>query len=487
MAYSYDSVDLMPISVYSVKNRPQLGAPRKRFIAHDLGVRPGQRVASAVDGARAIVLEGCVEGTSASDLEAQVDTLKRVLDRPRKRLIAGFQDGRFYIPAACDFEETGGAGFYAEYRATFHLEHPYQFAATPSGDVRSPALALLPNQTTQYGLRYSLTPGGTRPAPLRALISNPAAGNTPTLVQIANSYDGVQRTRAITAVTALAPTELIAIDPDVEQVIKASMANVLGYWPLEDASSSALDFSGDARNLTAAGGLTYRADGVLGSAIDFNGTTGVFTSASTSFRLTTNSGSWGAWVKPDAIGSAMGVMSLSRTAEGYEIRLTAGGQFQALNRTETGNIKTVTGYTVAEVGKWYRVVATYSSSSGRLNLYVNGRLEASTTTNTADTVTATNDLNIGRAFGVDDNTSRFWDGAIDEPFVMDAALTDAQARDDHAYSLPYALRTSVLDLGGFYPELDPRVSTTNSILVRADHASSAPTPLVALAWRARWA
>ena len=483
--YSYDGVDLMATSVYSVRNRPQLAAPRKRLVAQDLGVRAGQRIASAVDGARTIVLEGCVEGTSASDLEAQVDTLKRVLDRPRKRLIASFQDGRFYIPAAVEFEETGGAGFYMEYRATFHLEHPYQFAPTPSGDVRSPTLALLPDQTTQYGLRYSLTPGGTRPAPLRALISNPVGGNTPTLVQLVNYYDGTVRPRGLTVTTSLAATELIAIDPDVEQIVKATMTNVVGWFPLEDASGNALDVSGDARNLTANGSISYRQDGVLGACCAFTTTSTFFDRADATFGFTGNF-SAGAWVNHDALGAAAGIIGKRATSNaGWGISKSAADAFVATvgNGAST---RTVTSLTPATAGKWYRVVLTFTQSTGTLRLYVNGRIEAVTAGGAFTPTNAGNNFRVAAVHNTA-GTAEAMVGRIDEPFACDKVLSDTEVRDDFDYSLAYALRSAKLDIGGYYPSLDPRVATTNTIRVRADHSSSAPTPLVVLAWRSRYA
>ena len=485
MTYSYDALNLNDGTTYKL-TRMTFDSPPRAVTAAALGTRPGGRISAIVDGMRSLSAGGFIRGATQSATEANRDTLLTTLGRRRKRLILSGQDNRFSIAS------LGAGGVRVQYisptayawDAEFVLESPYAYAPTPSGDVRSPTLALLPNQTTQYGLRYSLTPGGNVATPLRVLVSNPASGNTPSLVQIANLYNGIERTRAITAAATLAAPDLLVIDPEREGIITASCTNIVGLWPLEDASGNALDFSGDARNLTVNGAPTFRQDGIIGGCCAFTTTATFFDRADAALGFTSDF-SAGAWVNHDSLGAAAGIIGKrSASNAGWGVHKTSGDVF-AFTVANGASTRTATGFTTAVAGQWYRVVVTFTQSSGTLALYVNGRLEAVTAGGAFTPTNAGNNFRVAAVHNTS-GTAEAMVGRIDEPFALDTVLTAAQVATAYEYSLPMALRSATLALNGFYPELDPRIAATNTLLVRADHASSAPTPLVGISWRARY-
>ncbi|MDB5388886.1 MAG: vcbs repeat-containing protein, partial [Planctomycetaceae bacterium] len=90
---------------------------------------------------------------------------------------------------------------------------------------------------------------------------------------------------------------------------------------------------------------------------------------------------------------------------------------------------------------WYQATETYDSSTGKLNLYLNGGLVASTTTATGFMVGYdSHPLYIG-AGSDNESVGFFWNGSIDEVYQFNKALSPTEVR-----SLDYSQRFGVSNL-----------------------------------------
>lgn len=111
----------------------------------------------------------------------------------------------------------------------------------------------------------------------------------------------------------------------------------------------------------------------------------------TALQMGTGDFTWECWFFPTKLGVSAGLMGLGGTSVGFEIVVTTGNKFQ-LTMTTT----TLTGATTFTFNTWYHVAAVRSGSGvGNVKLYVNGALDATSSTAITDNYNQTTPCYIG--------------------------------------------------------------------------------------------
>jgi large repetitive protein len=150
-----------------------------------------------------------------------------------------------------------------------------------------------------------------------------------------------------------------------------------GYWRLgESAGLTAYDSAtADGSQDGTYAGVTLGATGIPGS----TGTAASFAAGSSVTimdSLDPTAYTIEAWVKAGQIVNQDLFVRTSGAGPGsewsHQIRMLSDGRFEAY--TYDGNLKSVTGTTLAQAGQWYHVVAT-AQDGGMMRLYVNGHEE----------------------------------------------------------------------------------------------------------------
>lgn len=488
MAFSFDGFDFMN-DPYGVEDHSAYSPAQRGHSYATLGTRPGGVLEMAPPGVRELGFSIGVAGDTIAEMEQNKDALFQVFRRPRRRLVAGFADGRYVLASMVGSPKAQRQqGFYLVAEVSFTAEDPYFKAATPSADIRTPTLALLPGETSGYGLDYSLTPGGSAPAPIRWLFVNQAGGVTPSAWQVQN-----RDTLTTIGVTSSVPAGSALLLSPRRGAFYGVLAAVVGFWPLGDASGTVMDFSGNSRGLTANGSPSYLQDGPEGgyrggpdafdTAAGFDGVDDFFSSSSTAFQLTAAVSLVG-WVNIDAITGTHLFLGKGGSNQGYAIGYTSAG---FMFRYGTGSAVTRQGGPAPLTGQWYFVAGTHSQINNRSRLYIGTletppRLEAAGTA--AAITNATNDLRLGSAHDPSGGTARFHDGRVAMPAVYSAELTEAQIRQVWERGPQAYADAAARIMPGTMPELDP-AAATNTVRVRLD-AASAPSIRVMSSWRSRY-
>jgi hypothetical protein len=215
-----------------------------------------------------------------------------------------------------------------------------------------------------------------------------------------------------------------------------------GLWNLSDLT----DASGNARNLTNKGGVSFAPgiNAVNASAAQFAGSAAqalyiADTGAADSFRIST--GSWGAWFRTAKRGTSQGLLTkrLSATQIAYQVAVgntnTAAVGFSGDGTSFAGLLG------VSDVcdDRWHFAVATQDGTY--LRIYVDGVLEAATTPGGGGSIFGSSaPLNIG-AYGADSGAAaadpNF--GRVDEAFVSADVLTEDQVRLLYAARIAHTL------------------------------------------------
>ena len=193
--------------------------------------------------------------------------------------------------------------------------------------------------------------------------------------------------------------------------------DAMGYWPLDATSGTvAVDATGNGNNGTVVG-ATWNPNGEVNGCLSFNGTNNyvqISNTISNDFSIvfwvkTTQSGGTGQWWQGDGLvdGDHAGVANDFGTA-------LSGAKFAF----GVGNPDTtiVSGSSVND-GAWHECVATRVQSTGALNLYVDGNLQATGTGNTKS-LTASAFLRFGEIL----SGGGFFNGSLDEIKIYNRAL-----------------------------------------------------------------
>lgn len=316
---------------------------------------------------------------------------------------------------------------------------------------------------------------------------------------------------AFTSAAATAIPSLSAISP------------VIGGWPahearyagdilwaatgtgtLTDADAAALAALGSTDPTTATFGSAAAVTGVFGCAtaygagaavtyqrdclhptlagVALDGVRGALESTSSALQFA-GSFSWGCWVTFDTLSTA-GIAGKAETNKGYYLGATGG---YAVIAAGTG-AATVSGAgsLALSAGRRHFVCGVFDATAQTLTLYLDAACEAVVATGGAISHTSVNPFRVGAAHHPATGTAAFVDGVVSEPFAIAAALTAAQVRDMAA--------DGVAALGDFVAwrgapvTVNPRATAagTNTIELRADHATTAPAGRAIVAYRPRY-
>lgn len=239
-------------------------------------------------------------------------------------------------------------------------------------------------------------------------------------------------------------------------------SSLQGYWRLNGNFN---DKSANGYNLTASGSAPGDAIGIIGDtngAKDFEFSSSQYAKiahASSGNLNITTSQTWLGWIKLESFASANGrIMSKAdgtNTANRKEFYVAATGKLEMdIRGLSTTFISS--DYALSN-GVWYFVAMVYSSTEGKIKLWVNDtKKEVASITGTPNSSTSA--FRMGAAgFGASDTESDFFDGLIDDAAVFNRALTDAEilARFNGTDTLP--VTTSYLkeryhnreDMGGY--------------------------------------
>lgn len=201
-----------------------------------------------------------------------------------------------------------------------------------------------------------------------------------------------------------------------QENLNAVLGNgLLGYWPLDETATPALDYSGNNNNGTWTGSPSS-IKGEFARAINLNGSTQYVNMTSPAAYNLTNSISLSAWVKPTSVNSTnQTIAGWGGTGnDGYKIYMTNTNKFSLF--TNGGE---VVGSTTPVNGTWYHVTGTIDASGTVGSIYVNGKLENS---GTVAISAGTGPFLIGRN---PSSSAQFFTGAIDEVRLYKRALTES--------------------------------------------------------------
>ena len=213
---------------------------------------------------------------------------------------------------------------------------------------------------------------------------------------------------------------------------------LVAYWSFN--ATNAVDDSGNGHNGTINGSPTPVA-GQFGNAYHFNGSSDWIIGAHSGAFDLTNSLTIGAWINYDSINSGLGaeILYYGDPTPGHDpwsLKLLQGGiaEFR-VDAFGGGNSLTVTTNGLVS-GQWYFLAGAESTVGDlrTLKLYLNGALAASVVTNAPISYNLSNmQPNIA---AVDNGNLELFAGIIDEPFVYNRALSDAEIQQIAASSIP---------------------------------------------------
>ncbi len=205
-------------------------------------------------------------------------------------------------------------------------------------------------------------------------------------------------------------------DPTQGSAALAVPRDYIGYWPLDATSGSIATNAAWSGNNGTVNGATWNANGRVGGCLTFNGmnnnvqiTNPVVNDFSIAFWVkTTQTAGTPQWYN----GAGLVDGDVPFTANDFGTALV-GGKFGF----GTGNPdRTIVSTTSINDGAWHQCVATRQQSAGTLSVYVDGNLQATTTTATNNTLSSPVNLLLGSTGG------NYFNGSLDEVKIFPRTL-----------------------------------------------------------------
>lgn len=197
-------------------------------------------------------------------------------------------------------------------------------------------------------------------------------------------------------------------------------AALIAFYPFEGNAS---DASGNGNNGTV-NGATLTASGFEGQAFDFDGINDYIQISVNINPATRPQITFGAWANTDAVNAIRAIVSHDNGGFDRNLNVDSRGPGSGFRYSAfTGSGVASAGPDPAPVGQWVFVAARYDDIANTLTLDVDG----SRVTVTANPAVGNNFTRIGSnplGGGIE-----FWDGRIDNVFIYDELLTDAQIDD----------------------------------------------------------
>jgi len=210
-----------------------------------------------------------------------------------------------------------------------------------------------------------------------------------------------------------------------ESVANDLAANMVSRWKLDGNTNDSWGTStGTAANIT----YTQGYDGTANGAAVFNGTSSYIDCGNAS-NLTSDYRTFSAWAKFNTISSNMFIVKKRYSADGdaleyrqetksFRVSFLINSSWKTL---ETGHVLTIN-----DIGKWFFVVGTYNGSY--LRIYENGILMNSLA------VSGKIDSN-SYSVQISRDVAEWWNGAIDDVRIYDAALSSSQIKQNYIAGL----------------------------------------------------
>ena len=207
--------------------------------------------------------------------------------------------------------------------------------------------------------------------------------------------------------------------------------NLVGYWHLDETTSTVSDASGNSRTGTPSGNLTYYQSGKMGKAISFNGTNGDINVADPSLSSTGDL-TMVAWAKPADANQLGGILTYRQSGAPYHQidMFIAGGAFNPPAGKKFGALwypgysAKATTNNIAD-GNWHHFAAVFDYGVG-ITLYVDGAAVSQSYEggyNSWSPLTSSRPLKIGSM-----NTTWYMNGLIDEVRLYNRTLSPGEIR-----------------------------------------------------------
>ena len=206
----------------------------------------------------------------------------------------------------------------------------------------------------------------------------------------------------------------------------------VAYWPMDgyNAATTSPDANGHTLAVTGIGAGAVWTTGRVGDAVQFDGTSADYATATGGRPIDTASNfSISAWARLDRIGTYAAVASMDGVhSPGFQLQATPGGKWafvmagQDVDDSGTGSTRVESADPVVP-GVWTHLVGAYDASSHVMNLYVNGRPNG--TGAHTSTWSAPGPVTVGRSLSRGAH-SDFFPGAIDEVRLYDRVLAQSE-------------------------------------------------------------
>ena len=195
---------------------------------------------------------------------------------------------------------------------------------------------------------------------------------------------------------------------------------LLGYWSFNGDYSDATG-NHNASVVSGSGILSFADPGHSGQSVDFDGLSALECASSTGMNLT-GGGTLSAWIKSDGETNAWACVIAKGLYSWRLIRNNAESTISFhFNPADGGSEFQANGSTPVLDNQWHHLMAVYTGSE--IQLYVDGQLDASTSTGGAVLRTSGDPVYIGSR--VDRLSDRSWNGQIDEVRIYDTAMIEA--------------------------------------------------------------
>lgn len=181
---------------------------------------------------------------------------------------------------------------------------------------------------------------------------------------------------------------------------------------------------------------------LLGSAVQFSGVADSLVRVPNPAALNFNGSlTVAAWAKPSSAVQPSGAGIVAKGDAGDEAFAldVFGGRYRFLVRTVTPALITVVATSTIRVGEWDHVAGVYDIANSQARIYINGVLSATVATAGANRVVNAHDFSVGSRQSGAAAYDLGFAGAVDDPRVIAAALTNAQIQQEYAGALPGAL------------------------------------------------
>jgi type II secretory pathway pseudopilin PulG len=182
----------------------------------------------------------------------------------------------------------------------------------------------------------------------------------------------------------------------------------VGVWNFNEGSGTTAADTSTKNQPLAIDGATWIADGVLDSALRFNGSTNTITLAAPLFTTVPQHVTASVWLRQNAIGGTQTVLSQGLHGD-FKITIASDGEIEAHYRNSAGAWNVIDSGIAIDPENWHHAAFVWDSQENEAKLFVDGRLRTTVQPGT-ELYDGTGSLTIGSFQG----SSEFFNGDIDE-------------------------------------------------------------------------